>query len=411
VRKRVLVLAHLFPPAGGGGVQRTLGFVRHLSELGWDPVVVAGEGEGYWAKDPSLLDGVQAPVVRVPLPPWDAIRRLGRRAMPGPLRRGFDRTFVPDARIAWARPAADAALRLHDAEPVDAIYSSGPPWSGHVAAGRFAGRTGVPWIADFRDPWTENPLQPPPAVLRPLHRRLEAWVHAHAALSVASTERYRRRMQQTFGLGPGKTLHLPNGYTESDFEDLPPSAPELRLGYAGSYYGAHSPTALFDAFERAMALDSRLEPRIELFGQTGDPGVRAFEVRAHGYVPHRRALEELARCRVVFVTVPEWPGADGCVPQKLYVYLRLGRPVLWFGPRGEATDILQRAKGTWFATSPTAPDLPGLARWLEARTRQPAHAAFDPEIVAEYDRRRLTERLAKHLDAVVSRTRSGTAFS
>lgn len=407
VRKRVLIVAHLFPPAGGGGVQRTLGFVRYLPEHDWTPTVVASTADDYWARDETLLEGLQATVVRVPPPPWDRARRWGRRLMLPRLRRAYDRAFVPDPRVAWTLPALSAASRLHQAAGFDVVYSSGAPWTSHLVAERFSRRTGVPWVADFRDPWTDNPLEPVAPPLRPVHRRLEARVHRTAALSIASTELYRQRMQEAFGLSPQDTLHLPNGYTESEFERLPEPGDELTLGYAGSYYGQHSPRVLFDQIDRAVARRPGLRPVVELYGMTGAVPPRRFEVRSHGYVPQREALEGLARCRAVFVTVPDLPGADGCVPQKLYVYLRLGRPILWCGPEGEATAILRRAGGVSFALDPARPDIDGLAGWLAARQSAREGADFDPEVVAAYDRRRLTATLARHLDGLARRPRSG----
>jgi glycosyltransferase involved in cell wall biosynthesis len=399
VRRRLLVIAHPFPPAGGGGVQRTLGFVRHLPEHGWDPVVVAGPADDYWASDLTLAEDLAAPVLRVRPLRLDATRSLGRRALPRALRRRFDRSFVPDTRVAWGPPALAAALRLHEEAPFDAVYATGPPWTDHLVAARFATKTGVPYVADFRDPWTFNPLEPPPASLVPVHRQLEAWVHARAALSIASTETYRRRMQTAFRLPPDATMHLPNGYTDADFDGLPGTLAEgaLTLGYAGSFYGAHSPRALFEQLDRVAQIAPDLDLRVELYGNTGGPRARRFPIREHGYVDQRSALEGLARCRVVFLTVPDRAGADGCVPQKLYVYLRLGRPILWCGPEGDATAILRRAGGASFALDPARPDASGLARWLAARVDEDRPPPFDREVVAEYDRRVLTRRLADRL--------------
>jgi hypothetical protein len=403
VRKRVLMIAYLFPPAGGGGVQRTAGFARHLPDEGWAPTVLCGEATDYWAEDSTLLAGIDAPVQRVRLPGWDAARRWGRRVLPGGLRSGFDRSFVPDTRVGWIRPAVAAALRLHAQSPFDAVYSTGPPWTGHLVARQFARRARVAWVADFRDPWSDSPLQPPPRPLRPLHRALERGVHAEAALSVASTEGYRRRLQASFGLERSATLHLPNGFSEGDFADLPRPASDLRLGYAGSFYGTHSPAALFDALDRVHARRPELKLSVDLFGQTGPLAPRRFVVRRHGYVPQRAALQGLARSRVVFVTVPDVPGAEGCVPQKLYVYLRLGRPVLWCGPEGDATRILGAAGGTSFRLHPGRPDLEGLARWLAERATDDGRAGFDPSTVARYERRALTARLARALDGLAGR--------
>ena len=71
-RRRVLVLAYLFPPLGGAGVQRTLKFVRYLEPLGWDATVISTRSRDYPARDPSLLDrdpGVDHALIRTPAMP------------------------------------------------------------------------------------------------------------------------------------------------------------------------------------------------------------------------------------------------------------------------------------------------------------------------------------------------------
>ena len=53
------MVAYVFPPLGGGGVHRTLGFAHHLPGHGWRPTVLcASENSRYWASDPSLVDQI-----------------------------------------------------------------------------------------------------------------------------------------------------------------------------------------------------------------------------------------------------------------------------------------------------------------------------------------------------------------
>src|SRR5580765_6231252 len=59
-RRRALVLAYLFPPLGGAGVQRTLKFVRYLEPFGWEATVVSTKSRHYPARDPSLLEEIPA---------------------------------------------------------------------------------------------------------------------------------------------------------------------------------------------------------------------------------------------------------------------------------------------------------------------------------------------------------------
>ena len=117
-RRRVLVLAYLFPPLGGAGVQRTLKFVRYLEPLGWDATVVSTKSRHYPARDPSLLEEIpaSAQVMRtraLPLANWLSLV---------PYRLGLKRVSAylnwPDGGIGWL------PFALLDCSPNS---TSGPP--------------------------------------------------------------------------------------------------------------------------------------------------------------------------------------------------------------------------------------------------------------------------------------------
>ena len=46
--KRLLMVAFHFPPfVGSSGIQRTIGFARHLPQCGWEPVVLSAHPRAY----------------------------------------------------------------------------------------------------------------------------------------------------------------------------------------------------------------------------------------------------------------------------------------------------------------------------------------------------------------------------
>lgn len=397
--RRVLCVAYLYPPAGGGGVQRTTGFVRHLPRSGWQPTVLCGRPRSYWAEDASLGWDLQAETLRVGDGAWAWTRRAARAAIrrvaPTALPR-FDAACVPDDRVGWWIPAVATALRRLRVDRHHAIYASGPPWTALCVGATVARRTGLPLIADFRDPWSQNPLQPPERWTLPAHRALEAFVVDSAHACIQTSAGYAARMSGRYPRS--RILHVPNGFEERDFADLETTPVHVaRLGYAGSYYGVHRPDGLFDLLGQLPAA-TRERLSIEMFGNVGDVGHPGVDIRAEGYLPHRQALARLAACGGLFCTVPRVPGAEGCVPQKLYVYLRLGRPVLWWGPEGDAAEILRRnSPRHCILTGADGMDLPRLARWLDGLTPDPVRGAG----LELYDRRATAQRLAAVLDEAV----------
>ncbi|HMC96635.1 MAG TPA: glycosyltransferase, partial [Flavobacteriales bacterium] len=175
--KRVLIICYYWPPAGGSAVQRWLRFVRHLPGTGWMPTVYTAENGEYPVLDPALERLVPKNVEVLRRPIWEPYA-LYRRSLaggaadvkvhPGFLdeknsvpnwKKGLGRWirgnfFVPDARRFWIRPSVRYLTDHLRSSPVDVIISSGPPHSLHLIAHALHKRTSIPWIADFRDPWT-----------------------------------------------------------------------------------------------------------------------------------------------------------------------------------------------------------------------------------------------------------------
>ncbi len=400
---------------GGGGVQRTLGFVRHLPGFGWRPTVLAAhEGAPYWATDRHLLTqlGQQTDIRRVAMDrigPW--IHRM-RKLQPRRLRTRFEGTLlIPDPEILWFRPARKHALHCLKTHPFDALYSTGSPWTNHLVAQSIHHQTGLPWIADFRDPWYGGPaFTPPSRVHRRIHHRLERRVRQDAHRLIANTQLQRVNSIRAFPFARHKTIHIPNGYEEDDFRTVasPPSRDGvLEIGYAGSFYPGYQPHRAFELFGAFLANNPGFKTRLKitLMGNTHqETNVRGTVlenvVQELGYRPHAEAMTRLAACHATLLIVPECRAPSATVPQKLYPYLRLGRPILAVGPRGEAFDILRDANGPSLAIDSSAPGdgLVALERWLLQLNEGTLDGiAYRSDVVAKYDRRSLTARLAEAL--------------
>ncbi len=174
--KKVLVITYYWPPAGGPGVQRILKFVKYLPQYGWQPVVLTVEKGDYPALDPSMLDEVprECKVVHIPiLEPHALYRRLtGKKPetnipvavlaqnknLSGPERiMNWLRAnvFLPDARVGWYFSASKRAIELIRSEKIDALLVTSPPHSLQLIGKRVREKTGIPFIADYRDPWTD----------------------------------------------------------------------------------------------------------------------------------------------------------------------------------------------------------------------------------------------------------------
>ncbi|HJW11687.1 MAG TPA: glycosyltransferase, partial [Albitalea sp.] len=238
---RILQIAYYYPPMGGAGVQRALKFSKYLPEFGVQPVVLAAL-DPHYVHDASLAAEVPAglAVHRVedtPLLARLAARRRtsasgGAAAAPSRWRTVLRDTVLatwhalqyPDDKARWARRAlreARAILRDQSSrgEPIELIFTSSPPASAHWIGERLSREFGLPWVADFRDLWTDNPAYAAPAWRRALDRRLEQRWFDRASGVVTVTESWQRLLAARRG-AEAPVVFIPNGYAEADFQGL-----------------------------------------------------------------------------------------------------------------------------------------------------------------------------------------------
>jgi glycosyltransferase involved in cell wall biosynthesis len=399
-RRRVLVLAYLFPPLGGAGVQRTLKFVRYLEPLGWDATVITTRSQHYPARDPSLLHEVPAStrVIRTPAIP------VARWLSLGPYRLRMMRLFAyltwPDGGIGWLPFAVAASLGKARRECPDVIYSTSTPQGGHLAALVANRLTGVPWVADFRDEWAADAFRAdqPPALSR-LAARLERAITRRAKRVVVAAEYFQ--LQGLASDDPRRVV-IVNGVDEADLpEGVAPSSDRFVLAYVGTLYGIRDPTpalhALSNLIERGQIdgelVDVRLVGSMWLEGFEAPAGIRIVET---GYIEHARAVEEMCSATALLLYVP---GSSLAPSGKLFEYLASGRPILCLA---DQANLASRLVQQWDAGVVADPHdkaqieqaiLSLWERWQEDGL--PDQAEVRRRTLERYSRRANAERLAQ----------------
>jgi glycosyltransferase involved in cell wall biosynthesis len=386
----LLVIAHNFPPVSAIGTMRTLRLVRRLDVDGWSTTVLTATTGTYADGTPTdaallerLPDGVEvvrAPVVRAlqwliaPLrrgsragvPARREAAETGSARRPSLLRRAYavldEITTIPDKEAGWIVPAVARGVLTVLRERPDALYSSSPPWSGQVVALALARVTGLPWIADFRDPWARAPWrETQPARIRRASVTLERHVVARADALLFATRANRDEYVAHYGERIAAKSHVVrNGCDPDEFTGLGDSPPRdgFVLLHAGSLYGARTPVPLFRAVARALGrgvLD-RDRFRLRLIGSSGDGAFEAAarELGLEGVVEflprmaRRDILREMAGASCLLVLQPV---TTVSVPGKLYEYLAIGRRILSLSEEGETSDLV-RESGLGIAVAP-----------------------------------------------------------
>ena len=436
--KNVLVVAYYFPPAGGSGVQRVAKFVKYLRGFGWEPVVLTVREGAYPETDETLLDDIPDDVRVVRTDSWDPYRwyaRLTGKSERAAVKIGsMDMTdpgwkerlsvwlranvFLPDARVGWVPYGIRAGLKLLRSEPFDAILTSGPPHSLHLIGRALHRKTGVPWVADFRDPWTDiNYYEqlPHTAWARRRDAALERSVLREADGVCTVSSECRRLLEEKV---PARTAERPvrvvfNGFDVADLESADPRADDrFTLTHVGVLYDTRNPEALWEALARLRAAGEIPELRVRLVGRVADSIRAAWTahgldeiVETVGYVPHEEAVGEMLGADVLLLSIESVPGAEGMMTGKIFEYVATGRPVLAVGPVGGDADrfLADLDAGALFDPA----DADGIADYLRAAytawdaDRATGRPRLDPRTLP-YSREGQTARLAALLDAVAA---------
>ena len=135
--RTLLLVSYHFPPSSASGSFRLLGFARHLVRHGWRTVVVAPPRMPFEPVDEKLS---------LQVPPETVVH-----SVPFPRGNRLTRRLVPFA--AWVPPALKACARAIAAERPEALLTSSPPPMIHLLGRLLKARYGLPWLADYRDPW------------------------------------------------------------------------------------------------------------------------------------------------------------------------------------------------------------------------------------------------------------------
>ncbi len=374
--KRVLIITYYWPPSGGSGVQRWLKMSKYLPEYGWQPVIYTTENAEYPIIDHSLEKDV-APnieVIRRPITePYSAYKKFLGINKDETVKMGFiqekekDKNwksdlslwvrgnfFIPDARCGWVKPSVRYLKEYLNEHHVDAIISTGPPHSMHLIALKLKEALGLPWIADFRDPWTEidyyNDLHLTAWADRK-HHRLEQEVLTKADKVVTVAPDGARRLGR---LGNRNVRTIYNGFDRNDDAQTPVNLSEqFTITYLGVLSKIQNPSNLWQALAELIKEDSGFDKnlKINMIGQIDSAVVSSINengltqyVAYSPYMPHDQvsAVHRSSTLLLLLLMPDSEPRAKGLLTGKLFEYMASGRPILCIGPEdGDAARILR----------------------------------------------------------------------
>lgn len=415
-------------------MQRALKWAKYLPEFGWKPHLLTAKNPSVPLVDESLAEEIPTglPILRTRTfePPyklkrsaWHRTESLERGGAPGfvsrlakGVRNLAQDLLVPDPQIGWWPTAWRAAVRWIRREKMHALLVSAPPFSTLLLGKKVAEKTGIQWVADFRDEWVEFYTR-----AYDFHRRpgraekiegMERSVMESASAVVTVTDgilqNYRRKYPN---LDAGNSFWIPNGFDSEDFEGLepPPADPgRFTLTYAGTVFEVTSArpflAGLRTLLQRRPELSALL--RVRFLGRIDPRETEPFEdpivrdvVERTGYLPHREAVRAIRSSDALLMLLGNIPGAERILTGKIFEYLAARKPILAVVPDGEIQRLIrtERAGTVVHPRDPTAIAV-ALERMIEAWKRGDRPV---PDVdIARFSRRETAGALARVLTSL-----------
>lgn len=371
--KKVLIITYYWPPMGGGGVQRWLKTTRYLREYGWEPVIFTTENGEASVVDESSMKQIPKGIETLRVPIWEPFglykkitgKKKDEKLVPGTVseQKGSlsqklsvwvrGNVFIPDARRFWINPSVKYLKRYLKENHIDAIVSTGPPHTTHLIALKVAKQFNIPWLADFRDPWTNIDFYDKLMLTNwadKKHKRLEKLVLNTANQVVTVSWSWAQDFKAICGRMP---MVITNGFDPEDFKQAGqiPLDQKFTITHAGSLNDDRNPHILWEVLRELCASDAEFANNLELkfIGQLSPLALQ--EANAAGLennlnlianLPHAEVVKHEMQAQVLLLPLNDTPNIDGVVPGKLYEYLGSQRPILCIGkPTGDSAKIIQ----------------------------------------------------------------------
>ncbi len=383
--KKVIIITYYWPPSGGIGVHRCLKFAKYLRDFGWEPVVFTAKNAHYPVFDESnfkhVPEGLE--VHRIPITePFSVFKKVSGRKpdeSPNPvyvrskksswidelaiwIRGNF---FIPDARALWIRPAAKKITEyIKQQGNIDAVFSDGPPHTNTRIAYHVAKKTGVPWIADFQDPWTQvdyYKLLKISPFADSIHKKMEQDVFRLADKITIASPSWAKDLEK---IGAKDVSVLYYGYDEDDFSgdigsssarsELDPLKKRFVINHAGLLGMDRFPDKFLDVLAELGDKEESFKKDLLIYL----PGEVDYSIKDYikslglenntlypGHISKELAITSMRLANILLLPLNKAENVKGRLPGKLYEYLRSYTSILALGPEdSDVNKILKKTK-------------------------------------------------------------------
>ena len=412
-KKRILLIAFHFPPCSvSSGIQRTLSLTKYLNKYGWEPIVLTVKPSAYEQMNSSQLSSIPQHITIKRSLALDTTKYLSIRG------RYWSRLAIPDRWNSWWLSAVPTGMSIIKKHKIKVIWSTYPIATAHNIAATLARLSGLPWIADFRDPMVElvsrtNEIYPKDPAIRKARLAVESKAARFAARLTFCTDSARQIVAERYNLSKNRLLVIPNGYDEDSFleatrhsfTEQKKSHRKVLLHSGTIYLGTdRDPTPLLKAIKALLDQEIIHAKNFELRLRNSSAenhlsktiitlGIQSI-VTLLPPIPYREALQEMLH--VDGLLVLQGFTSNPAIPAKLYEYLRAQRPIIGLvDPEGETAKTLNQlgVRSCNIVDIESIKEL--LTLWLNGNAKD---LETNIENIKKYSRENLTAHLARALD-------------
>jgi len=418
--KKVLIITCWYPPQLYPSF-RIVGLAKYLPEFGWQPVILT-----------SSLGRKLSPQFRVIETPYrdvlgfwkrllgfspneDMRRQVNERFSVASKNRLVDFIFTrigeifgyPDLDRGWRPFAVRAGSDLLQKESIDAVLSSSMPVISHIIAKELKTRYQIPWLADFRDLWTQNNNYHYGPLRKFIDRRLELKTLSPADALVTISQPAAGTMR---ALHKGKPIYvITNGFDPAEVNSPPANlVAKFTITYTGSIYPRRQePSKLFTAL-RDLISDGNMNPddvEVRFYGPREEWVEREINgyglssiIKQNGIVPREIALEKQRESQLLLLLKWEDLRERGAYTGKIFEYLAARRPILATGGTTDVIDELLNETNAGICAS-TAEDIKNVLKKLYQEYKLKGKVAYHgvESNVNEYSHREMARKFSEIL--------------
>ena len=377
MNKTIGILAYYWPPAGGSGVQRWLRFANHLCDLGWDVHVFTFKNPKYPIREKSSLEIINpkikvnkikgfefpkfmtSPSENILFNNYYSNYSSTQSYMYDQVARKFIYTLrelflFPDARKFLINPSYKFLKNYYRKHNLNHLITTGPPHSMHLAGMKLKKDSGIKWIADFRDPWSnffQNKLLNKLDSTIKKHEKAEANVLKNCDAVFTTSE----SLKSKFSIKNKNSYYVPSGF-EKEIESTDHN--KFRIIYAGSMKEIQNPKNLWLALHDLIKSDEKFKDLLEiiLIGNIDRRVINSIEFKKIrdrqilSYMSKKQLDNEISKSQLQVVCSVNYPDSDDIVPGKFFHYLSSKKNILGISNKGSDLEkiIMETKSGMSF---------------------------------------------------------------